>query len=154
MWDDIIEGECNGHNYYDSDVESSWGEDDSNCYGPTYESKKSKQAPMWKCKDGTMMKISDMTDKHLENAINYLYKTKGNYYSMTVLLENERKKRQKNKKMEEWESMSCNCQFCGHRMKVGNYHIIEEDFTHTEIRLICECGAMGPVIELHEYQCL
>lgn len=28
----------------------------------------------WRCKDGTIMNISEMTDQHLQNAINYSYR--------------------------------------------------------------------------------
>jgi hypothetical protein len=148
MFDDIIEGECNGRNYYDSEP---WEhEDDSNCTGPSSTSNKSREFKWFS--GGKEYKLSELSDKHLDNAINYcnkLRKTKELWY-----LTNEKEKRTKIQKRDEWDSMSCNCQFCGHKMKVGYYHITDGDCTSSEERLICKCGAMGPVIELHEYQCL
>lgn len=32
--------------------------------------------PMWRCQDGRVMKITEMTDSHLTNAINMIYRGK------------------------------------------------------------------------------
>jgi hypothetical protein len=147
MWDDLIEGECNGYNYYDSEP---WEhEDDSNCPGPST-SNKSREFKWFS--GGKEYKLSELTDKHLDNAINYckkLDKVKELRY-----LYGERNNRLIVEKQKSHEEMKRGCQFCGKIMSVGYYHIHDDGYNHSEERLMCECGAMGPIIELHEYQCL
>ena len=158
MYDELsmlLAGEMNGRNMYDcSDDElyDSFMSDDSNCEGPSSEPKKPKATPaVWICKDGTTMLISDMTDKHLENSINYCY-TRQNNTSVEILAR-EQERRKKDKLIAEVSpSKTILCQFCKNPMTVvGVYKVPEIDvgfqIGYTQFRLSCKCGAWGPIIK-------
>lgn len=153
MWDEIIEGDCNGFNYYDADSEFAVdGLDDDSCICPSEHNKpKKKSATTWKCKDGTTMLLSEMTDKHLENSINYCNRRRE--YATVILLTNEKNRRLYEKQKEECKKQERKCQFCKQIMKVKKFDFESdpEDCTggwgYSDYRLVCKCGAMGPVIK-------
>lgn len=159
MWGEIIEGECNGYNYYDAESEFAvYGWDDDSCICPSEYSKPKNKSQIWKCKDGSTMLISEMTDKHLENSINYCLR-KGKYKTVEIL-ESEKSRRVLEKRNEEFESRKIPCQFCGEIMKVKGFEIEsrpEEStggwgWNYTDYRLVCGCGAMGPVIQTEGFK--
>ena len=110
MWNEIIEGECNGYNYYDADSEYSvngWEDDSRIC--PSEIPKLKNKPQKWKCKDGTTMLISEMTDKHLENSINYCNRNRNN--SAVIILTNEKNRRLLEKQKEELKNENLNVNF-------------------------------------------
>jgi hypothetical protein len=150
MFDDIIEGECNGRNYYDSEP---WNhEDDSNCPGPSSKSNRPTSREFIWFSSGKGYRLSELTDKHLDNSITFCNKW-GKTKELWHLCK-EKERRLQLEKLQAYEEMIRGCQFCGKPMIVGHYHVNEEGYTNTEVRLLCECGAMGPVIETHMYQCI
>jgi hypothetical protein len=151
MFDDIIEGECNGRNYYDSEP---WNhEDDSNiCPSESYK----KKSNLWKTKDGKSLYISEMTDLHLINSIKYC-ENKGNYISAERLRTEQKRRNLKKelyKTINDYDNDVTICNFCKSTMKLTSmdHESHPNDgpgmgWHYTDYRLVCKCGAMGPILK-------
>ena len=86
-----------------------------------------------------------MTDLHLENAIKYCESGKGKWQDVEFLKE-EKLKRSLNK-------LARKCQFCKSMMNVCKIpNRDEDDWDMFDYRLMCECGASGPKININKYQ--
>lgn len=109
----------------------------------------------WHTKDGKVMDLSEMTEKHLENSIAYSSR-KRDGKSLDALLK-EKKRREDEKlqtELNQFLQLTPTCQFCGEPLKSKAFEFESDPnegpgmgWYYTEYRLYCKCGAMGPVIK-------
>ena len=102
----------------------------------------------WRTMDGKVVKITEMTDLHIENAIAYCER-KGTPFVADRLRE-ERQRRIDEKYM----GIKMECPFCQGTMKRREYHSDPEEgpgWGWTKYAFTCEeCGARGPLHDKHE----
>lgn len=98
---------------------------------------------IWKTKDNQFIPISEMTDLHLQNSIKYIENGKGVWKDLEILREEALKR-----KLKKFERK---CQFCKKTMTVQKFQNDPEDsWLEWSYRLNCECGAMGPKINIYK----
>lgn len=102
----------------------------------------------WRCKDGTVVNIVDMTDSHIANAIAYCER-KGKSFVAVPLMEEQQRRidaRYMGIKME--------CPFCQGTMQRLEYHSDPEEgpgWGWIKYAFTCkDCGARGPLHDKHE----
>lgn len=146
---DIFSGDINGQCLYDEYERWEDEEEDSGCEGSYH---KNQQTEFLWFSGGKQYKLSEMTDKHVENSINYCNK-RGEYRTVKIL-QDELDRRKKTLQEDDFKKLECKCQFCNKEMKVQSFkHKSHPDdgpgwgYSYTEYKLVCECGASGPVIK-------
>ncbi len=98
---------------------------------------------MWKTKSNQLIHIHEMTDLHLENAVKYIENGKGKWQDLEILKEEQLRRKLKN--------FECKCQFCKKTMIVKKFRNDPEDsWLEWSYRLNCDCGAMGPEIDIYK----
>lgn len=159
MYDELF-GEINGQSIYDYDQWDSTMEDDCSVYTKqdvlAHVGKKA-ITWNWKCKDGSLLKIEDMTDKHLENSIKYCERT--NSIDSLKRLQHEENRRRSLLQKKCLDLLKQNCQFCGDTMNVKPFkHESHPNdgpgrgWSYTDYKLVCSCGATGPIIKTEGYK--
>ncbi len=95
------------------------------------------QQPKWKTRDGKIINVSDMTDLHIQNSINYLRKQKNlDCQSMSVLsFEVDRREK---RKIKQFLSQTLPCKECGKGIcRILKY---KEDETMFVTNYVFECN--------------
>lgn len=100
----------------------------------------------WRCSDGTVKEIKELSDNHLSNAIKYCKKN-GDVNSLKEL--------EAEFKVREQVKTSQPCPWCGHRMRM-KYYKYEDPYPDVGFslpekwkQLTCsKCGAKGPRINI------
>lgn len=138
-----LDGECNGFNIYDHD----WDEYNESEPPSGFFFKSSKF--QWKTKDGKILSLPEMSNKHIENSIRYEYKRRGKYTHSCEILESELKRRHD----ENFFKRTRECPFCNKTMKIiETAPEIEVGFSFPKYQFICECGATSNYIKREYYK--
>lgn len=95
----------------------------------------------WKTGMGRVLDVSEMTDLHLANAINYCRNLK-QWDSLNGLLDE-----QQHRFDLAFFSQTALCEHCGGEMQIKTHEVIEVGWGETKYQLKCKCGAAGPYLE-------
>tara|TARA_R110000824_G_scaffold143199_2_gene310742 strand:+ start:5447 stop:5821 length:375 start_codon:yes stop_codon:yes gene_type:complete len=90
--------------------------------------------PLWKKKDGTVMRIEDMDDAHLQNSINMTERNKKwSHYDVLI-------KAQKDRIVPVLEK----CKYCQADMIRTEIETCEVGMSPSKYQSVCKCGARTP----------
>lgn len=137
---DFIEGECNGQNIYDVD----WDHEHEN-----YDSNGLPYKFQWFTKDKKVLTLQEMSNEHLENALKYEFKKKGQFTYACACLNDELKWRHD----AGFFNQTRDCPFCGGVMEVVECRMdVEVGFSFPKYQFSCKCGGTSNYIDRTFYK--